>query len=203
MRKWGSVAQAESTGGMEGINWHDVGGRIAQARKAEGFTQAALGVAITTEGDKAVHLVTISNYESKGEPIPWEKLEAIAAQVRRSVRWLLFGDVVPLDVEAIIARAKSEAFQEAAALMESKVVQLRGTAYHFPTDQGRGAQLNTVAEGSMLPPDLKNVGQQFDEVKEASEADRAAGKAAPRPRDAKDSRAKPRRRRGGKGGGHS
>jgi transcriptional regulator with XRE-family HTH domain len=123
-----------------GIDWTSVAARIAEAREAKGLTQAELASAIGYSRGQ------VNRLESGGM-IELRTLELIAGQISRSVKWLLFGDVIPMDVEAIITRAKAEAFEEAGRAMidlSQRTLQLRGTAI--------GSLPRAFGDLTILPP---------------------------------------------------
>jgi transcriptional regulator with XRE-family HTH domain len=155
------LAADTSAEGSGAIIWRDVGDRIRQARTAKGLTQGALGVMI---GDSSADtsFSTVSNYERKGEPILLSRIERIAEATGRSVRWLLFGDVVPMDVDAIIARAKAEAFEEAGRVM---------TEMRERTLQGGATLPMVIAHGDVETSEISNAAIE-DVVSEIDRQDR-------------------------------
>jgi hypothetical protein len=184
------VADSEGSGATGEIIWRDVSSRIRQARADKGLTQRMLAVAITPEGARPTHEITITNFETQGKRIPLDRIEAIALATGRSVRWLLFGDVVPLDVETIIARAKSEAFEEAERAMNGlRLLYLKGTAAGVTGFAYGGtfhdATPNRVHDAPTTPPpNVERLTRLHEGAKAdaAAAADRVAKKAAARTR---------------------
>lgn len=115
---------------MEEAERRAISGRIAQARKEAGLTQAQLAELL------GLHKRTIENYEAGR--IPWEHLQEIAKLTGRTREWILRGDEAATETQEIVRQVVREEMADALAALARLEAQLGNGERPFPEEDETG-----------------------------------------------------------------